>query len=233
MNFTVLKSEKLSEQVIGQIKQMVYEGQLKKGDKLPSERELTTLLGVSRTSIREAFRALELLGLIESRQGEGTFISDRPLGNKIFEPLSLLFMLEDGAKNEFIDVRLMIEAECASRAALNASQEEVDVLLDCLEQFEKHADDQERCIEFDRRFHFTLVQAGRSVLLYQLYMAVSDVLNKHIAEARLALVRDRANISVLNEQHRDIYGAIAARSQIKARATVVRHLQFVKAQLYK
>ena len=73
-SFKPIKNIKVYEQVIEQIKEMIYQGELKRGDKLPSERELRAQFNVSRASIREAFRVLEMIGLIESRPGEGTFI---------------------------------------------------------------------------------------------------------------------------------------------------------------
>jgi len=73
--FNPIKITKVYEQVIQQIKDMIADGTLKKGDKLPSERDMAAMFGVSRTAIREALRSLEMLGLTESRQGEGTFIA--------------------------------------------------------------------------------------------------------------------------------------------------------------
>ena len=92
--FISVKNKKVYEEVIEQIKDMIYNGILKKGDKLPSERDMVEELQVSRTSVREALRSLEVIGLIESRQGEGNFVKDS-LEKGHIEPPSVMHMGKD------------------------------------------------------------------------------------------------------------------------------------------
>lgn len=103
---------------------MIISGNLQKGDKLPSERELVDQLKVSRTSIREALRALEIVGLIKCKQGEGNFIRDN-FDNSLFEPLSLVFMLERSNKEDIIEVRRIIEVEAAALAAKRITKDQL------------------------------------------------------------------------------------------------------------
>ena len=86
-----IKNTKVYEKVIEQVKDLVKSGELKSGDKLPPERDLSEQLQVSRTSIREALRALEMLGLVETKQGEGNFIKT-DFENSLVEPLSIVYM---------------------------------------------------------------------------------------------------------------------------------------------
>ena len=87
------KETKVYTKVINDIKEKILSGELKNGDRLPSEREMAERLDVSRTSIREAIRTLEIMGLIESKRGSGNYITNS-FGNSLFEPLSIMFMLQ-------------------------------------------------------------------------------------------------------------------------------------------
>ncbi|HLV08762.1 MAG TPA: GntR family transcriptional regulator, partial [Halanaerobiales bacterium] len=104
MDLKPIKNSRVYEQVIDQIKELIYSGQIKRGDKLPSERKLKEQLDVSRASIREAFSALEMIGLIESRPGEGTFIKTSSDKN-VLEPLSIVLMLEENNIRDLIELR--------------------------------------------------------------------------------------------------------------------------------
>lgn len=229
MNFEPIQKEKMYQNVILQVKQMIYDGKLKKGDKLPAERNLASLLGVSRNTIREAFSALELLGIIESKHGEGSFISNEPLRSGSVEPLSLLFMLEANAQTQLIDVRKMLEAESAFLAAQSAGEEDLAVLEKCIQDFERNTVDQNFSIEVDRTFHFGIAKASGNVLLYYLYSAISEALEHHIRTMRLRIVLESENIERLLLQHKNIYQYICNRDALKARQAMLEHMEFIKS----
>ena len=111
-----VKSTKIYEMVMEQIKDIVKKGELKSGDKLPSERDLCEKLEVSRASIREALRALQMLGLIESKHGEGNFINEN-FENSLLEPLSIVFLLLGSKSGDVLELRKIIEPETAALAA--------------------------------------------------------------------------------------------------------------------
>ena len=96
---TPIRNPKAYDQVIEVIKDKIKKGKIKKGDKLPSEREMAESLGLSRASVREALRALEVIGLIESIQGAGNYIRTN-FDNSLIEPLSLMFMLQESSVKE-------------------------------------------------------------------------------------------------------------------------------------
>lgn len=122
--FTPIKNTKVYEQVINQIKEMIQDGTLKKGDKLPSERDLVEQLHVSRTSIREALRVLEIVGIVECKQGEGNFIRTN-FNDTLLEPLSIMFMLNDCKLEEIFELRKVIEIETAALSAERITDEEL------------------------------------------------------------------------------------------------------------
>ena len=114
--FSNISSKKVYEQVIEQIQESIFNGELKKGDKLPSERELSEQMRVSRTSIREALRVLETLGVVESKQGEGNFVCSN-INKSLIEPLSLIFKLNNGTWMDVIELRQALELEAVRFAS--------------------------------------------------------------------------------------------------------------------
>ena len=125
--FKPVKNMKVYEQVVDQIKEMVRIGQIKKGDKLPTERVMAEELQVSRTSIREAMRALEVVGLIESRQGAGNYIREE-FDDVLLEPLSIVFMLQNGTNKDIFELREVLELSTIFLSVMRISDEELKKL---------------------------------------------------------------------------------------------------------
>ena len=230
MEFQQIVTSKIYELVIAQIKQMIYHKRLVKGDKLPSERELSSQLGVSRTAVREALRALEMLGLIVSHHGEGTFVASSFPKEKLFEPLSLIFMLEDNP-TELSEVRSMLEIECAGLAAERIKPEERSLLAECIRDFQ---DLQEgpRLAEVDKNFHTLIAKASHNTLLYYLYSSIHEVVNHHIVDMRYLIIADLSNSKILAEQHSAVYEGIAAGNVQQARKAMAEHMQFVRSKYH-
>src|SRR5436309_10784442 len=118
-----IKSTRIYEEIVRQVKQLIAEGRLKSGDRLPPERELAEKFVVSRTSVREALRALESLGLIEIRPGEGTFVRQVPL-DALVGPLALVMTSQREAIGELFEARRVLEPAIAALAAGRATPEE-------------------------------------------------------------------------------------------------------------
>ena len=132
--FKPVKNMKVYEQVVDQIKEMVRVGQIKKGDKLPTERVMAEELQVSRTSIREAMRALEVVGLIESRQGAGNYIREE-FDDVLLEPLSIVFMLQNGTNKDIFELREVLELSTIFLSVMRISDEELKKLGELVERF--------------------------------------------------------------------------------------------------
>src|SRR5271169_3752076 len=118
VGFEAIPRSKVYQEVAKQLERRITE-ELKPGDLLPPERQLVRLLGVSRGSVRDAIRSLELMGLLEPRQGIGTVVCDPSA--KVANPLANALLNQQEQVAELIDVRNMIEPQLASRAALHAS----------------------------------------------------------------------------------------------------------------
>ena len=132
MEFTPIKTKRLYEEIVEQIKQLITDGKLKPGDKLLAERELAEQFQVSRASVREAIRTLEMLGVIDIRPGEGTFVR-RTGADDIIRPLAMFLAVERSSLLDMFEMRRIFETANASLAAERATQEELDQIESTLE----------------------------------------------------------------------------------------------------
>ncbi|MGP4071268.1 FadR/GntR family transcriptional regulator [Piscibacillus sp. B03] len=122
---------KVYQEVLDQIRMFIETNSLKEGDRLPSERELAEQLNASRSSVREALRAIELLGLIETKHGEGTFLKTyRPYHT--VELLATFVLRQPTTKNELLEVRLMLEEQCITRCVNQVSHEKLIEIVNSL-----------------------------------------------------------------------------------------------------
>jgi GntR family transcriptional repressor for pyruvate dehydrogenase complex len=127
--------------IVKQLREMIANDGLRTGDKIPSERELSERLNVGRSSVREALRALELLGLIETRRGEGTFIRDFQ-GNQLVQLLSTFILQDEKAKKDVFETKNLIEKDCLLLALSRSSSEKIMNLLEWVRNTENILDDE-------------------------------------------------------------------------------------------
>ena len=229
VEFQQIVTPKIYRLVIDQLKQMIYDKRLVKGDKLPSERELSCKLGVSRSVVREALRSLEMMGLLVSYHGRGTFVADTFPEEKLFEPLSLIYALEDNP-TELSEVRSMLEIQCAALAAARMNTEEKTTLTEYIEQF-KNLQRDPRVAEIDKDFHTLIAKASHNKLMYYLYSSIHDVVRYHIGSMHFQIIANPENARILLEQHIAIYESIIAGDANQAREAMMKHMQFVRHQI--
>src|SRR5205809_6632625 len=122
-----IKSTRIYEEIVRQVKQLIAEGRFKSGDRLPPERELAEKFVVSRTSVREALRTLESLGLIDIRPGEGTFVREVSI-DALVEPLALLLTSHREAIVELFEARRLLEPALAALTAARATRHEIQAM---------------------------------------------------------------------------------------------------------
>jgi GntR family transcriptional regulator, transcriptional repressor for pyruvate dehydrogenase complex len=222
--FSPIKNTKVYEQVIEQIKDMIETGTLKKGDKLPSERSLVDQLRVSRTSIREALRALEVIGLIECRQGEGNYIK-ASFQDNLLEPLSIMFMLEGSSSQEIWELRKIMEVEAAGLAAKRITDEQLQELKELLLGFNEN-DNEEVNGEIDKQFHYKIAECSGNVLIFNILRTVSALVEDIIRDvSRLILVKE-VNKEVLFMQHKEIYLALEKHDSAASRQAMRVNLDY-------
>lgn len=217
-----IKNAKVYEIVIEQIKDIVKRGELKCGDKLPSERDLCDQLKVSRTSVREALRALEMIGLIESRHGEGNFIKEN-VENSLHEPLSILFLLLGRNSEDVLELRKIIEPESAALAAKNISNEQLTELKEIMVQVNCCLD-VETLLSLDKKFHYLILQASGNHLISTIMFSLSSLIETYIQD----LIDDEVNKNSIISQHREIFEALESRDSNAAFIAIRKHLESSK-----
>lgn len=228
--FAPIKNTKVYEQVVEQIKNMILDGTLKKGDKLPTERDLAEQLQVSRASVREALRALDIIGLVESRQGAGNYIKENFESN-LFEPMSMMFMLENGSPSEILEFRKVLESEAIILATERITNEEISYLEELLHELKACTDEKESAI-LDKKFHFAIAKASKNLLIINILQVISQLLDEFIKDSRERILAFEDNREKLNEQHEMIYNAIKNRDIKLTHRAMIEHLKFIEDYIY-
>ena len=191
------------------------------GDQLPAERELCQQFGVGRASLREAMKALEIMGMIESRLGEGTFVCRR--SEFLSRPLLWAIAGSTGEDaRELIEARRLIEVELVGLAAERASDEDLEKIRRCLDLMKEAADnDPPRFQEADINFHIAIGEATHNRILLNALQLIRNLMQQWIASA-LSL-NGVAHEAV--KQHEQIFSAIVAKDANAARAAMRDHLE--------
>lgn len=214
-----VKNTKVYEVIMEQIKDIVKKGELKSGDKLPSERELADKLEVSRTSVREALKALTMLGLIESKHGEGNFIKSN-FEDSLLEPLSIVFLLIENKNEDIIELRRIIEPEAAALAAKNIKGPELVELKKIMNELNDSLDF-EASAELDKKFHYKIAQASGNHLISTIMFSISSLIEKYIDSS---YIHDM-NKQLVKLQHEEIYMALESQDPKRASECVKKHLE--------
>ncbi len=172
-----IKRSRIYERIVEQIQQLVAQGHLQPGGRLPTERELAAIFGVSRTSVREALRALELRGIIEGRQGGGTFIK-QVSPEQVTQSLVAAFLAGKKELADILELRQLIEPGVAQLAAERASSEHLAYLEELLERQRQRIAAGDSYVDEDTRFHYTLAVATGNSALLRLMDAIMDMLKE-------------------------------------------------------
>lgn len=234
VEFKPIRPKRIYEEIVEQIRELMCEGDLKPGDKLLPERELAEKLQVSRASVREATRALEMMGFVEIRPGDGTFIRET-CTDALIQPLAMFLSLEKGSLFEIYEIRKMFEATSARLAAERATKEELVKIKEALDQMEAcyNASDSEKGEEYDTAFHYAIAEATHNSWLVRLLRTISDSFFRSLSAARRQIYLTPGNPKKLLEQHRRTYEAIRDRKPDLASEAMLEHLIFAENQLRK
>lgn len=211
-------SEMLIEQLLG----FVAAGQLQSGDRLPSERELAERFEVSRPTVREAMRALSVLGVVEIRHGGGAFVSELNAAD-LLGPLNFFLSLSDVSVDNLYDARRLVEGEICALAATRASEEDIDFLEDLIGQQEIAKDYAEEYLKLDSRFHERLGEISGNPFLFR----ASQSLNVLGIEFRRKAANTKSVPSDSIKDHRSILEALREHNPEAARKAMVSHMNQV------
>lgn len=215
------RTERLSDQVATQLQSLVLNNAIKPGEKLPSERELCELLGVSRTVVREAVRSLVVKGLLEVRQGGGTIVR-APDPALVSEMMSLMLRTSSGdvAFTHVQEARRLLEVELAALAAERRSDVDLAQMQAQLAIMLEYAADAERWAEADVAFHAAIANATHNPLFPVLLGSIADLL----LEVRRTGIRLRDTPTKAYQHHLTIFERIRAGDRLGARKAMQEHL---------
>jgi GntR family transcriptional regulator, transcriptional repressor for pyruvate dehydrogenase complex len=216
-----------TDQAIDGIKELIASGRFRPGDRLPKENELAALLGVSRGSLREAVRALELVGVVQARQGDGTYLTSLA-PSALLDVMSIVIDFTDEKSTlELLEVRRLLEPAAAALAAARADDDALARMRDAMEAM-RAADDAEALVEADAAFHAAIAGATGNPAL----AALLDNLSGHTLRTRVrrAVSEQRAIEDTLAEHDR-IYEALLARDPELAQAASAVHVAGVERWL--
>jgi len=204
--------------LILRFQQLLSDGLLSPGTKLPPERELAANFGIARSSLRPALKVLEIMGVITQKVGDGSYLN-KDASSVLAVPMEFLFLLDDTSLHELIEMRLMIEPALAAKAAERATAQDIALLKQSIADFESSAQDRIRLVASDLLFHRTIFEASGNRLAGRLFHTI------HRAMLNMIMVTSQlVNLEHTLQFHRPIMVAIDERNPELAARLMTDHL---------
>lgn len=237
--FEQVQSQKFYLQIVSQIRNLVAEGHLKAGDKLPPERVLAQQFGTSRAAIREALSALEILGVIECRRGQGDFIKVDVAESSINSEL-LKELFQGHSPREIFVARAEIEPIMAGLAAQNATEDDIARLEEQLERLNRTGRDAmldpskiDDYMEEDRKFHLEVSRSSHNAVLFDVSASVNLMMKEtHWKLLKMKNVQKEGNIALFETEHSDVFRAIRGNDPERAKTVMRRHIEDIERDLF-
>ena len=222
-----VRKTKVYHEIVDQIRELISAGRIKPGDRLPPERELAELFKASRNSVRDAIRVLEQMGLIESRQGDGTYV--RSVGaDELAEPLALMLLQSRTQMRELWEVRRMLEPAIAEHAASRITDEELDELEAILDSQRQKVEAGFMALEEDTAFHYGIAEAARNSVMLRTLDTLVDLLRQSRERSLQRAGRPATSLA----GHVRILAALRRRDPEAARDEMLRHLHEVEERVF-
>lgn len=220
-----MEQQKAYAGVIEYFRKRIISGDLKPGDKLPPEREIADMLGVSRHSVREAIRIMDMTGVISSRQGSGNYITCE-FQKSITETMAMMVAMNQINYRQISQVRYSLERLAFSLALNNAGERKIKQMEECVDRLDKSTDDKVNA-ELDKRIHYTLAEASGNTLLLDILEACSGVIDNFIKDMRYEILRTERRKGMLNECHRELVEAMKEKNEEKGQEALKRHFGMI------
>ncbi len=228
-----MKRLTLIDNIVEEIRGKVITGEYTCGDKLGSQDELARKLGVSRVSLREALKRLELMGLVESRQGFGTYIK-KIEASDFMNPLSSYLVIDKQSAYELLDARLHIEGSVAALAATHATRADLKTLEDLLTSMHRlsAAQEIEKFVQQDVQFHYAIAKASNNSILIKIVEILRDLLRQLISKVFQNYHEQLLEtIDQTNRFHQEIFESIKRRNPAAARKHMENHIRDVQEKV--
>ncbi|WP_105200192.1 MULTISPECIES: pyruvate dehydrogenase complex transcriptional repressor PdhR [unclassified Pseudoalteromonas] len=225
-----VKAAKLSDVILAQLENMILEGSLAPGEKLPPERELAKQFEVSRPSLREAIQKLEAKGLVTRRQGGGTFVKNQ-LEEGLSDPLFELISKHPESQFDLLEFRHALEGIAAYYAALRGTQTDFDKVKESFEKIAQVSDDLAAKAKAINAFHFCIAEASHNVVLLHLVRGMQALLEQNVLQ-NLQVLMKKTEVSQQLAEHRQVLmGAVIEGHPEQARLASNAHLAFIEEAL--
>jgi GntR family transcriptional regulator, transcriptional repressor for pyruvate dehydrogenase complex len=208
----------LTVQLISKFKQLILEGVLGPGSRLPPERSLAKQLGVSRPILRQALKVLSIMEILSQRVGDGTYLNESA-AVVLQEPVEFLILLSKISHYELFEARIIVEPELAARAADRATGQDVTALRRAISAMEKCSEDNQKIIECDLAFHHAIFRATGNRVCEAMFGVLHKALLNSMASTSM-LVKVDHTLSF----HKAIFSAIDRRQPEEARRSMLEHL---------
>jgi DNA-binding FadR family transcriptional regulator len=235
--FKLIKTKKVYMQVLEQIWDLIKNGKLKPGDKLPPERVLAERLGVSRPSVREGMVALEILGLVDSRGGKGNIVKN--VDNSSILKENVQHLEEEESPFELLEARKIVEVDVAGYAAQKAQTEDIALIKHSLHSMREIVDklsvskEYEKGMEFDREFHISIARATHNAVLLRIVTTLLENLKEdlwvRLKEKSWAIPGTPQEYL---KEHEEILEGIEKKSSVIARRKMYQHLAGIQRDLF-
>lgn len=219
MNVEKISIKKVSESVVEQIEEMIVNGSIRSGEKLPSVRELCEMFGVGRSAIRDAIITLKGKGIVDVKQGEGTYICHFD-SKKLFN-LSLISP-ESNDVQELFQVRKLLEPGIAEMAALYRTKQQIAELEKFFEQTSSSG------WEEDYQFHMTIAKASANQIIYQFMQFISTTTKRHMIDFHHFIQQNDLINERITRQHKEIFKAVNNSAPHEAKEKMTEHLEYVE-----
>jgi GntR family transcriptional repressor for pyruvate dehydrogenase complex len=221
-----IKPKRIADQVFEQLRDLIFRGDLKPGDRITPERELMIELGVSRNSVREALNKLAAIGLVDQRQGQGTFV--RELASVRNNPIMDLMSSHNATITDLLEVRMGLECNGAALAAEKATLEDIRVMENSIATMEAAIREGRVGTDEDAHFHMAIAHATRNPLQVHMMKFFYDFIFFGINESLKHFFDMPTRTERILAQHRQILSAIEKRHSGDAYAAMAEHILYIK-----
>lgn len=232
MKYEPIRIKKTYEKVADSIINMIKTGHLKSGDRLDSIQKLAESFGVSQSAVREALSGLRVMGLVEMRQGEGTYVKAYDPSHFSL-PVSTAFLMKREDVRDLYELRKILEVGAARLAAEYRDEMDLKSMREAIESMEKANEKGKVGEKADLKFHMIIALATRNELIIHLMNNVTDIMSETITETRRLLLKREDRANTLLHEHKLIFKAIEQGKPELAAQHMYDHLAVVEKTLFK
>ncbi|MFZ7103646.1 MAG: FadR/GntR family transcriptional regulator [Peptococcaceae bacterium] len=219
------------ERIIKQLTTAIMHGELKPGDKLPAERTLAEMMGVSRTSLREALKMLEASGMVVIKHGQGVFITEKESSANLLKDFAGKNLIENNTLRDLFELRKLLETQNAIWTCQRGSEEDIyslnKLVIETLDALQQNKDDLVILAKQDSDFHTKLAEASGNRVIVRVMHDLLDLLNDSRCQALSIPARPQKSLS----EHKEIVDALIKRDQALVQEKMLNHLTNVEKEL--